>query len=735
MLALLERIDPNSGNIDLMVELFNTLRPKRAADAEHATANVRTLCQLLKGNPEHAAALHGYVRSVLRARRHASLYTEIGVLSNDGFFTELKRRISFRMLPPALGDEYLSDALDQIIHKKTDHLWISAVPAADWLALLDVIGAPARTPALTENENKNKNENDNDNDNGAAAAMARPVQSGAAGQLMLPGLLEAIRTLSYRVCAIGLEPKLTNFHTEMETYDSPFMEQNVEVNAYLDGYNRLLAGTADTIEDAKHLLVMLDQCDEVVAKIRKKALSQGTSIALTYLLVSLSQSIDRLRKLLFLVDMSGELPSAPTLDLAAACAEAIPAGAANAAQAATPAQQRRAAGVALTLELIEAHNNKYAVRDLFADNIDLLARNITENASRTGEHYVADNRSQMGAMFLSSAGAGLVIGFMALFKILMSYLRAAPLVEAFLFSMNYSLGFMFIHLLHFTVATKQPAMTASRIAAGLHSKDGRHIDLDSMAELINKVFRTQIMAVLGNLATAIPTAWLIALGYKAITGRHLVTPEKAMHLLHDIDPIGSPALFYAAIAGVCLFVAGLISGYYDNQALYTRWAQRIGQLRGLGRLLGQERLNRLGLYLENNLGGLMGNFFFGVLLGTIGTLGYLLGLPLDIRHVTFSSANFATALVALDHNMSWQLASKSIVGFLAIGSVNLLVSFGLALWVALRSRQVRFEHGIALLKVLGRKFLKAPLEFFIGAKEVPPALPADEAPSNHKVHR
>ncbi|PHV05023.1 recombinase [Janthinobacterium sp. BJB412] len=725
MLALLERIDPNSSNIDLMVELFNTLRPKRAADAERATANVRTLCQLLKGNPEHAAALCGYARSVLRARRHASLYTEIGVLSNDGFFTELKRRISFRMLPPALGDEYLSDALDQIIHKKTDHIWIAAVPAADWLALLDVIGAPTSGTA----------------DGNSAAVPAAP--SGGAANLMLPGLLEAIRTLSYRVCAIGLEPKLTNFHTEMETYDSPFMEQNVEVNAYLDGYSRLLAGDADAIEDAKHLLVMLDQCDEVVAKIRKKALSQGTSIALTYLLVSLSQSIDRLRKLLFLVDVSGELPSAPTLDLAAACAEAIPAtaaavassGAADAAQAATPAQQRRAAGVALTLELIEAHNNKYAVRDLFADNIDLLARNITENASRTGEHYVADNRGQMGAMFLSSAGAGVVIGFMALFKILMSYLRAAPLVEAFLYSLNYSVGFMFIHLLHFTVATKQPAMTASRIAAGLHSKDGRHIDLDSMAELINKVFRTQNMAVLGNLATAIPTAWLIALGYKAITGRHLVTPEKAMHLLHDIDPIGSPALFYAAIAGVCLFVAGLISGYYDNQALYTRWAQRIGQLRGLGRLLGQQRLDRLGLYLENNLGGLMGNFFFGILLGTIGTLGYLLGLPLDIRHVTFSSANFATALVALDHNMSWQLATKSIVGFLAIGSVNLLVSFGLALWVALRSRQVRFEHGIALLKVLGRKFRKAPLEFFIGAKETPPALPADEVQSNHKVHR
>ena len=78
-------------------------------------------------------------------------------------------------------------------------------------------------------------------------------------------------------------------------------------------------------------------------------------------------------------------------------------------------------------------------------------------------------------------------------------MRTAPLVEAFLFSLNYSFGFVMIHMLHFTIATKQPAMTASRIASGLSSKDGRNIDLDSMAELIGKVFRTQCIAVLGNL--------------------------------------------------------------------------------------------------------------------------------------------------------------------------------------------------------------------------------------------
>ncbi|MEG2031138.1 MAG: recombinase, partial [Janthinobacterium sp.] len=334
MLAILERIDPYTSNIDLLVELFNSLRPKRPHDSATAIANVRTLRQLLKGNPAQARALHEYVLRVLAARRHASLYTDIGVLSNSGFFTELKRRIAYRMLPPALGDEYLNDALDQVLYLKTDYLWISNVPATDWLELFDVLTGDDIELAVGD------------------------------GNIMLPGLLDAIRTLSYRVCAMGLEPELTRFHSEIEVFQSPFMVQNTEVNAYLDAYTKLLQGDIEHIEDARHLLVMLDQCDAVIAKIRKKALYQGTSIPLTYLLVALAQSIDRLRKLLFLVDTSGELPASSNVDIAAITVDAT-----QDVLHPQPVSRRRAGAVALALELIRAHNHKYKVSDLFSDNI------------------------------------------------------------------------------------------------------------------------------------------------------------------------------------------------------------------------------------------------------------------------------------------------------------------------------------------------------------------------------
>ncbi|WP_371762970.1 site-specific recombinase [Massilia sp.] len=701
MLSILEHLDPDSDRIDLLVDLVDRLRPRRASDHDYARAQVRTLAQLLKGHPGQAWALRRYLTRLLETRRHTSLYSDVGILSNDGFFTELKKRIAYRILPPALDDLYLSDTLDRVLCREDDYQWIRAVPNADWLELFDVV-ANAAPPDGTEQES---------------------AESSRARRIVLAGLLDAIRTLSCRVCALGLEPRLIHAHMEIEEVDSPFLMQNIEANKYLDDYGRLMCGEVDTMEDARHLLVMLDQCEAVVLKIRSKALASGTSVALTYLLVALTQSIDRLRKLLFLVDTSGELPSAPTVDVETLANEATP-------PTEPPTSLRRAAAVDLAQELAEAHNTKYEVRGLLRDNIDLLARNVTENASRTGEHYIAERRADLRGMFASSAGAGIIIAFMALIKILISYQHRAPLIEALLYSLNYAAGFMLVHVLHFTIATKQPAMTAARIAAALHDtaqrgSSRRQVDVDSMAALVNKVFRTQIVAVLGNLATVIPVAWAIALAWYWIFGTHLVNAVKAEHLIADSHPWHSLALLHAAIAGVWLFVSGLVSGYYDNKAMYTRMGRRVQQLRWLRRLLGEERLARFARYVEDNLGGLMGNFVFGVLMGITGTVGYLLGLPLDVRHVTFSSANFAIGFVGLGEQLDPETIAITFLGIALIGMVNLLVSFGLALWVALRARKVRFRHGFRLLRALGRRLRAAPLDFFIGPRDLDEAAVAN----------
>jgi site-specific recombinase len=253
MLATLERIDPHSDNIDVLVELVCHLRPRQRwvwQSQDDPAQTVRTLSQLLKGNPEQAWALRRYITTLLEKRRHTSLYSDIGILSNDGFVTELKNRITYRFLPPALDDLYLSDALDQVLYREDDFVWIRAVPDADWMALFDII---------------------------ANAPPPEDATVGRARVVTLEGLLDAIRTLSCRVCALGLEPRLVHSYSQIENFDSPFLMQNIETNAYLDQYARYLAGDIERPEDARHLLVMLDQCEDVVLKIRRGALSTGTS--------------------------------------------------------------------------------------------------------------------------------------------------------------------------------------------------------------------------------------------------------------------------------------------------------------------------------------------------------------------------------------------------------------------------------------------------------------------------
>eukprot|EP01034_Spumella_vulgaris_P038164 gene38164-47114_t len=61
MLNILESISDATTSIDTLVQLFNTLRPKRPAGSAQAIANVRTLTRLLKADPAHARALRDYV--------------------------------------------------------------------------------------------------------------------------------------------------------------------------------------------------------------------------------------------------------------------------------------------------------------------------------------------------------------------------------------------------------------------------------------------------------------------------------------------------------------------------------------------------------------------------------------------------------------------------------------------------------------------------------------------------
>ncbi|WP_018412423.1 site-specific recombinase [Methyloversatilis thermotolerans] len=649
--ALLEELalDPQDTGGEHLARLVALLRPGRGAGAEVAESRLRALLRLFESRPELARVLTTHLNAVLTARMHRALYAESGVLANQGFFSGLGSRILGRLLPPAIDADFLRDLFSEVFDDARDGEWMAAIPREDWLDLFAVLSL-----------------------DGEAFAPAR--------QRCRHEVFEAMRMASHRLAALGMEPALLRYQPALARHESPFLAQSDEVRGFIDRH----AHSDEQTEHDGHLEVLLEQCMNYVDTIRRRSREAGVGVNLVFILARIEQIVQRLKLLRSL---------------------ALPAAGQD------PLDMRRQA-IDFFVDLVRQENRRHSVRDLFNGTTQLLARRVTEQASKSGEHYVTGTRSEFLGMFRAAAGAGLIIGAMAMIKILTAKLALPPVWEALAYSLNYGLGFVLIHILHLTIATKQPAMTAATLAAALDGKQNREARLNVLTDLAAQVSRTQWISIAGNVSIGFLTALAIAMVGGQFLGWQPVDPAKGAHLLHDLHPWQSLALLHAAIAGIYLFLSGLISGYYDNQSLYHRVPERLRRVKWLRTLLGEQRLHRLSDYVEHNLGALMGNFLFGCMLGCTPIIGGLLGLPLDIRHVAFASANLAYGLQALAFDVDWHDVVISASGVILIGLTNLIVSFSLAMKTALRSRGVEPEDTRGLSVKLLRRFLTRPRDFF-----------------------
>ncbi|MCL6258718.1 site-specific recombinase [Aquiflexum sp. TKW24L] len=640
---------------DLLVVFVDYVRPSKK-NLSQAKVNFDNLLLLLKNNPDELHLLKSYLSRIFEGKQYVHLFTESGILTTRGFFQESFYRINSMMLPKYLNDNDTIAIFGTVFHRKWDFWWVKEIPNEYWEALFQLFGL-------------------------------REIEELGMEDRMLTQTLNSIIVISQRVAALGLEPEILSKLPELEDFDSPFLIQNKTLFEYLDHYKeKPNFDRTDQNPDYKHILVMLSQCEDYTLLIRKNKSKFGTDLHFTYLLHRLNQNIGRLRSLLKLVTKSDSQ---------------------------TPFQGE----IELLQVLVRAVNRKNSLSDHIEDNVNLLAFQITEHAGKTADHYITNTSKEWWKMLFSSMGGGLIVGFLSIIKVMVYYLRLPLFGEAFLYSMNYSLGFIGIHVTHSVLATKQPAMTASKLAAALDESDKpKAVSLDNLVELIVKISRSQFIAFVGNVMIAFPVAFLIAYGYHYLTGSHVAESDKAMYLLEGINPISSFALLHAGIAGVFLFLSGMISGYYDNKNIYNKIPQRIKNNPNLNKIFGSKIALRFGTYIENNLGSLAGNFFLGIFLGSMGTIGIIFGLPLDIQHITFASGNFGLAYASIGDQLSTYQILITIGGIICIGLMNFLVSFSLAIFVVMKSRKVTFSHSSKLFGIIMRRFFTRPHHFFFPSR-------------------
>ena len=503
---------------------------------------------------------------------------------------------------------------------------------------------------------------------------------------LIKQLQQSLQILSYRITTLGLEKEITQRYENFEDAVYPFLEQNRLVNEYIFQGNTVLDINKQRIL-LENINETLHNCNQSIQWIKDQRIAYGTSLAQTYIITRLQQQINRIFIILDVLDIDSSFNTERF--------------------------------VTYFKTVVHNENRKNSLKEFLSENTGYLAYQIAEHGGRTGEKFITTTRKEFWKMFQSAIGGGIIISFIGIIKNLLGKMVLAPFWQGFLYSVNYSLGFILIQDTGSTLATKQPAYTANNVASSFDAqKIGDRPDLRNLAITIGKVSRTQLASFTGNLVVVFPLSYLFAWLFFSATGVMVVggnTPEQiaaAHKLLADQQPFHSLAWLYACFTGFFLFASGLIAGFVENYLVYSKIGERLRHSTSFKYGFSEKRRYKIIHYIENNMGALIGNIALGFFLGMAGFLGKTFGLPFDIRHITISAANTAIGFFGLGHNISSRELFYTIFGVMGIGFLNFAVSFGLAFIVAVKSRGIHLREYPEFAGILWRYIKKYPKDFF-----------------------
>ncbi|MBD3582101.1 site-specific recombinase [Flavobacterium selenitireducens] len=638
-------------DLDVLVRLIQLIRPKHPKKV--AMVDLSEFIAFLDANPLCREKLGNYVRSLLWHKKFNRFLSDAGILSDADFFYEIKRRIVAKFLPRQPQQNQLEYILIQVFYLSSDRIWIEKIPIEQLEQLFDLLGF-------------------------------KPIYNDVEPDSPLSEVLLAMHLIAQRISGRAMESDVIKMVPEFDDLESPFIAFEKELLQIDDRIRKTDIHYIRTQDlTYRQLRVLHQQCVEFVDRAFANSSKYGISIKVNQNLLKIRQQLERLKVMMPLLAVDDQ-------------------------------RNRKQNSIALGLQLIRYNGFKNNVRKFVSESTQLISYEITQHTAKTGEHYITETSGGYFKMLRSALGGGLIVGFLCVSKVLLSKVETSTFGHAFLYSMNYAFGFILIYLTGATLATKQPAMTASALARALEEGRGKGKRSDryaAFASLFARVFRSQFIAFVGNVAMAFPVSllliWLIDYSFD-----YNIAQFKYPTLLHDISPVHSPAIFHAAIAGVFLFLSGIISGTVANRDKHNHIYYRIQHHPVLKDVLGRERTHNLAKWYEKRWAGIVSNFWFGVFMGSTAPIGFFLGLDLDVRHITFVSGNLALGLFGSGFDIRSSLLTWCLIGIVVIGLVNFLVSFTLSVTLALRSRNISFFELRFVATAVFRHFLKKPLSFF-----------------------
>jgi len=377
----------------------------------------------------------------------------------------------------------------------------------------------------------------------------------------------------------------------------------------------------------------------------------------------------------------------------------------------------------LIVALLETLQERRGIRPLLTQHYALLARQVADRHAETGEHYITRDRAEYRTMLWRAAGGGVVIAGATLLKFAIAAIGLDAFWTGVWSGVNYSLSFLLVMLLHWTVATKQPAMTAPALAASLprSGSAASEAEVETFVDRVAQIIRSQAAGIIGNVGTCVPVVLALVLGLQWLAQAVLDLPPpglaRAPVVMQGISLLG-PAAIFAAFTGVILFASSLMAGWVENWFVLHRLDSALALNPRSVSILGRARARRWGDWWRRNVSGVAASVSLGMMLGLVPALLGFVGVPLDVRHVTLASGQLAAAAATIGPEvLATPLLWWCAAGIVVIGLLNVGVSFWLAFRVALRSRGVRLPERARINAAVRRRLRTRPGEFLWPPRE------------------
>ncbi|WP_395093950.1 site-specific recombinase Gcr [Vaginella massiliensis] len=488
-------------------------------------------------------------------------------------------------------------------------------------------------------------------------------------------MLQAISILNDRITGGFSDRDLLRYSTEVNYLDNPISKLSLRINRIVDRH--------EVSYDVLELKKLIVDCRTLLENILLQKDFKGISLRVATRLNTMQQQLARLQRLL---NMYNTLNAAGVIEFNAQASKSW----------------------------VDFYSPTNYVRNQLSSTIYLITFLATYHNGKTGEKYITSTAKEYVKMFSTALGGGFIVSFLCFIKVSIGNVEdASPLFQGFFYSLNYAIGFCAIYLLHWTLATKQPSMTAARLSQAIKPKEGNEVDVKAFTTLFAQLSRSQLIAFLGNVIAGFVVSLGLFYLINDLLNIKFIKYSKAYKFWEELVIMDKLIFWYASIAGVFLFISGLISGLTINYQRFNNIPERIYNHPVLKSIFSMSSRRRIANWFQLNMGGVVGNIVFGFMMGCAFLVGEFTGFPFDIRHITFAAGNLAIGVGGMGYHFDIAPLIIAFVSVFLIGGFNFFVSFTLSLLLAMRSNNIPFTNIFPLIGQVIKAFFRNPFPFFI----------------------